>query len=124
MAGLCEGGNEPPGSLKASKTGVVSTEHAGASLSYPRKTQCTIVLSVAASGYALYLSVLHDGAHWTAPRTLCIFQRVLTTTALESQNRDAAIPSSSLLLLTSSCSFVPVRCNTLATENSGPSFYS
>ncbi|KAJ4452011.1 hypothetical protein ANN_03524 [Periplaneta americana] len=37
---------------------------------------------VAASEYALYLFLLHDGAHWTAPLTLCTFQRVLTTTAL------------------------------------------
>ncbi|KAJ4432754.1 hypothetical protein ANN_21392 [Periplaneta americana] len=34
---------------------------------------------VAASGYALYLFLLHDGAYGTAPLTLCTFQRVLTT---------------------------------------------
>ncbi|KAJ4430789.1 hypothetical protein ANN_19380 [Periplaneta americana] len=61
---------------------VVSTEHTGDSISYPLKTQCTMVHSVAASGYALYLSLLHDGAHGTALRTLCTFQRVLTTTVL------------------------------------------
>ncbi|KAJ4434509.1 hypothetical protein ANN_23071 [Periplaneta americana] len=38
---------------------------------------------VAASGYALYLFLLHDGAHGTAPLTLCTFQRVLTTIGLE-----------------------------------------
>ncbi|KAJ4425396.1 hypothetical protein ANN_28011 [Periplaneta americana] len=63
--------------------GVVSTEHGGASVSYPLKTQCTLVHSVAASGYALYLSLLHDGAHGTAPRTLCTFERVLTTTDIQ-----------------------------------------
>ncbi|KAJ4434917.1 hypothetical protein ANN_23488 [Periplaneta americana] len=37
---------------------------------------------VAASGYALYLFLLHDGAHGMAPLTLCTFQRVLTITDL------------------------------------------
>ncbi|KAJ4446594.1 hypothetical protein ANN_13291 [Periplaneta americana] len=69
--------------LGSQEAGVVSTEHAGASLSYPLKTQCTRVHSVAASGYALCLSLLHDSAHGIAPRTLCTFQRVLMTTALE-----------------------------------------
>ncbi|KAJ4450084.1 hypothetical protein ANN_01491 [Periplaneta americana] len=38
---------------------------------------------VAASGYALYLFLLHDGAYGTASLTLCTFQRVLTTTDLK-----------------------------------------
>ncbi|KAJ4439895.1 hypothetical protein ANN_08024 [Periplaneta americana] len=111
MAGLCEGGNEPPGSLKTSLHKVCSLRACSqlmsgmqilavlcirvdwkegnrqhrvrwASVSYPQKTQCTMVHSVAASRYALYLFLLHDGAHRTAPSTLCTFQRVLTTTAL------------------------------------------
>ncbi|KAJ4437065.1 hypothetical protein ANN_17200 [Periplaneta americana] len=65
---------------------VVSTEHAGASVSYPQKTQCTMVHPVAASGYALYLSLLHDGAHGTAPRTLCTFQRDARTCKLVSKS--------------------------------------
>ncbi|KAJ4448808.1 hypothetical protein ANN_00199 [Periplaneta americana] len=38
-------------SMEYNKSGVVSTEHAGARVSYPRKTQCTMVLSIAASSY-------------------------------------------------------------------------
>ncbi|KAJ4431215.1 hypothetical protein ANN_19812 [Periplaneta americana] len=88
MAGLCEGGNEPPGSLKA--TFILRQESSAQSTlglaSLTRGKRSALSALVAASGYALYLSLLHDGAQGTAPRTHCTFQRLLTTTVLRDQH--------------------------------------
>ncbi|KAJ4451219.1 hypothetical protein ANN_02679 [Periplaneta americana] len=58
----------------SSTAAVVSTEHPGASVSYQRTVHHGAF--VAASGYALYLFLLHDGAHGMAPLTLCTFQLI------------------------------------------------
>ncbi|KAJ4444450.1 hypothetical protein ANN_06242 [Periplaneta americana] len=81
MAGLCEGGNEPSGSLKAIFSGRQRRAPWGYRL-LPAENTLHYGALVAASGYALYLFLLHDGAHGTDPLTLCTFQRVLTITDL------------------------------------------
>ncbi|KAJ4433628.1 hypothetical protein ANN_15938 [Periplaneta americana] len=44
MAGLCEGGNEPPGSLKASKAEVSKKRIVIRALDAARRTQCAVRL--------------------------------------------------------------------------------
>ncbi|KAJ4449876.1 hypothetical protein ANN_01282 [Periplaneta americana] len=68
---------------RASRAAVVSTEHARASVAYPRKRDSTIVHRSCWRVCSITLCLLLDGAFDVAPNTLYPFQRVLTTTALD-----------------------------------------
>ncbi|KAJ4448176.1 hypothetical protein ANN_10189 [Periplaneta americana] len=86
MAGLFEGGNEPPDSLKLG-LGLPGVKNENQDI-FPEKQDFLQKAghknhqraSVTAGGYAASLSLLHDGAHFVTLLALYPFQRMLTTT--------------------------------------------